>query len=60
MALRTIADIDAAGAALAATWPPPSQELVNRAAALLAPHQPALPLPRPQDARRAQPASSAA
>jgi hypothetical protein len=37
---RTLAEIDAAGAALAATWGPPSQALVDRAAALLAPYQP--------------------
>lgn len=38
-ALRTLAEVRAAGAALAATWPPPSQAVVNAAAAILAPYQ---------------------
>jgi hypothetical protein len=39
-ALRTLPEVYAAGAALAASWPPPSQAVVNAAAAILAPCQP--------------------
>ncbi len=37
-ALRTLAEIEAAGAALAATWPPLTQAQADLAAAILAPH----------------------
>ena len=37
-ALRTLADIEAAGAELARTWRKPTQEEMDRAFALYAPH----------------------
>ena len=37
-ALRTRAEIEAAGAALAKTWGPASQEVVDRCYAILAPY----------------------
>ena len=43
---RGLAATYAAGAALAATWPPPSQAVVNTAAAILAPCQPGTAPPR--------------
>lgn len=49
-ALRELADIEAAGAALAAGWPPLTQPQADRVAAILAPHWPALTAREPQAA----------
>jgi hypothetical protein len=59
-ALRTLAEIEAAGAALGAAMRPLTQEEADRVAALLAAYQPALPLPREQDMTAAQAARTAA